>query len=248
MEDEQVLEQETVQESAPAAGNILAPGENDFLKDPAFDRFRKDGGDIDTAKLAKSYRELEKKLGQRSDPEMETPDTEEGYEISNKLPEGMDPNAVGLKQLVSELHKRKANKAVVKYVTEAYTDMISQGVQMQRQQKQALINETEAKLRELWGVDFEREAARAQLAFKSVADDEDMQNTAELAASPVVMKLLAKFGRKLEEDSPAQSGTGLPQEDVKSMMKSEAYWNAKHPDHDKVKNMVNRHFQSAYRK
>lgn len=248
MKDEQVLEQEVAQAETAPAGNLLSPGENDFLKDPAFDRFRKDGGEVDTAKLAKSYRELEKKLGQSSDPEMETPETEEGYEVSNKLPEGMDPNAVGLKQLVSELHKRKANKAVVKYITEAYTDMIAQGVQLQGQLKQAQLQETEAKLRERWGVDFDREAARAQLAFRSVADEEDMRSTADLASNPVVMKLLAKFGRKLEEDSPAQSGTGLPQEDVKSMMKSEAYWNAKHPDHDKVKNMVSRHFQSAYRK
>ena len=238
-------EDQDMQQQQPAP-DMLTPSPDDFLKDAAFDRFRKEDGSVDAAKMGKSYRELEKKLGRGA--EDLPPESPDDYEYPVDLPEGMTPESMGMKELAEKLHKAGAGKRVVNVVMQEYKDIIARGMQAQGDQLQAKTQAAEAALREAWGANFDIELSRAKKAFAAVADDSDKAASAELAANPAVVKMLAKLGRNLEEDSPAQMGSSLPSEDLSAMMKSEAYWNAKHPEHDRVKQRVSQHFASKFRK
>lgn len=238
MPDEEMQQQEQT--------DMLTPSPDDFLKDAAFDRFRGEDGNIDTAKMGKSYRELEKKLGRGA--EDLPPESADEYEYPVDLPEGMTPESTGMKALADKLHKAGAGKRVVNVVMQEYKGLIARGMEGQAGQAQARAQAAEEALKAEWGVNFDTEVSRAKKAFLAVADDNDKAASAEIASNPAVMKLLAKLGRNLEEDSPAQAGSSLPSEDLSAMMKSEAYWNGKHPDHDRVKQRVQQHFASKFRK
>lgn len=244
--DEMGQPEEQVQEQQQAPGNMLAPKPDDFLREASFDKFRGEDGNIDQLKLAKSYRELEKKMGRGADDL--PPESADEYEYPTDLPEGMTPESIGMKDLAAKLHKAGAGKKVTALVMNEYKALIARGMEMQGQMAEQKAQQAEEALKQAWGQDFNRELARAQKAFQAVADDNDKAAMAELASSPAVMKMLAKLGRNLEEDSPVQSGTSLPSEDLNALMKSEAYWNAKHPDHDRVKQRVQQHFIAKNRK
>jgi hypothetical protein len=226
--------------------NMLAPKPEDFLKEAAFDKFRGEDGNIDQVKMAKSYRELEKKMGRGADDM--PPESVDGYELPTDLPPGMDAESLGMKQLADKLHKAGAGKKVAKLVMDEYKTLISRGMEMQAQAGEQKSKQAEEVLKQAWGADFDKELVRAQKAFQAVADDSDRAAMADLASSPAVMKLLAKLGRNLEEDSPVHTGSSLPSEDLNALMKSQAYWDGKHPDHDKVKARVKQHFDAKHRK
>lgn len=236
-EDQEMQEQQT---------DFLTPSPDDFLKDAAFDRFRGEDGNIDTAKMGKSYRELEKKLGRGA--EDLPPESPDEYEYPVDMPEGMTPESTGMKALAEKLHKAGAGKRVVNVVMQEYKDLISKGLEGKANEQQERLKRAEEVLREKWGVNFDTEMARAKRAFAATASDSEKAASSEIAGFPAVVELLAKLGRNLEEDSPAQAGSSLPSEDLSAMMKSEAYWNAKHPDHDRIKQRVNQHFMAKSRK
>jgi hypothetical protein len=227
------------------SNDLLTPDPNEFLKEASFDKFRDKEGNIELAKLAKSYRGLESKLGSGDLP----PETPDGYGTPEDLPEGMTPESLGVPALMEKLHKAGATKKVVDVVMGEYLSMVKQGQEMQALQPQQQSEATEKTLKEAWGNDFQKNVQLAQKAFNALADETDKANSARLASDPITMKFLAKIGKGMQEDTPAgPSGTPLPAEDLSSLMKSEAYWNNKHPDHLKVKGAVTQHFQNSVSK
>ena len=234
LNEEQVQDAAMEQEVAVPGDNMLTPKPEDFLKDVAFDKFRGENGEVDAVKMAKSYRALEQKLGRGA--EDIPPETAEGYDVPQAA------NSEAMKGFVDKLHKAGAGKKVVSLIMEEYTNMLTKGKEVQAQMAEQKAMAAENTLKEEWGVDFDRQLQRAQRAFQAVADDKDMAAIGELSSSPSVIRLLAKLGRNLEEDSPVQAGSSMPQEDLSALMKSEAYWDRKHPDHDRVKGLVTKHF------
>lgn len=94
---------------------------------------------------------------------------------------------------------------------------------------------------------FEREMNSAQRGFASLPPDLQTQiNEGGLGANPQVAQLLARLGAMTREDSPPSgAATGAPS-DVDALMKSEAYRNAKHPDHAKVSAQVQASFAKRF--
>jgi hypothetical protein len=126
-----------------------------------------------------------------------------------------------------------------------YADMIAEA-----QQQMATINtDAETVLRKEWGDGFDTQMTLAQKAFHAVASEEDKANAGKLAKDPVIIRMLAKLGANLKEDPglPPEI-SGMQPEDLDALMKSPAYWDAKHPDHMKVKNQVTRYFEVTSRK
>lgn len=224
--------------------NLLEPSPDDALKEMlggSYDKFKDAEGKIDVSKLAKSYAGLEKKLGSGD----LAPDSPDGYGMPEKMPEGLDAEKLGLKELYADLHKAGATKKVVDVVTSKYLDMVGRGLEAQKGQEASKVTSAEAELKASWGENFETNVRLAQKAFNRLADPEDKASIAKLGSETIVMKFLAKLGKNMQEDSPVGSGgQAMPQEDLQSLMKSEAYWNAKHPDHAKVKKAVTDHFNS----
>lgn len=94
---------------------------------------------------------------------------------------------------------------------------------------------------------FEREMNSAERGFASLPQDLQVQlNEAGLGANPQVAQLLARLGAMTREDRPPNGAATDTTSDVETLMKSEAYTNAKHPDHGKVSAQVQQHFSKRH--
>jgi hypothetical protein len=86
-------------------------------------------------------------------------------------------------------------------------------------------------------------AYRAFMTFapKALRTDAVMDS---IGNNPVVMQMLAAIGAEIGEDTRVhgESASGV---NVHSMMRSEAYWNKRHPDHVETVNRVNAFFASG---
>ena len=221
-------------------GNLL---EDDILSDAAFDRFR-ENGKLNVGKMAKSYRALEKKMGSGD----VAPDDVDGYgEVTDLEGAKLDPER--LKAFRDGALKVGMTKKQMEYVMSSLGQTVKEGMELQSKQAEMTKKEAENKLKSAWGDKYEENLTLARKAFFAVADEDDIANIDKLGKSPEVLIFLAKRGAKMREDSPASEmgGVSLPQEELASLMKSEAYFNKKHPEHDKVKKQVTEFFQKKYK-
>nr|WP_244968464.1 hypothetical protein [Rosenbergiella australiborealis] len=104
-----------------------------------------------------------------------------------------------------------------------------------------------ASLRDVWKNDaeFSQNLGLAHRAFTQLAEQGDDINS--IGNNPLVIRLLAKVGREMQEDSPA--GLTQPmaeQQTVKDLMRSPAYMDDKHPDHQRVSAQVRAYYQKHY--
>ena len=57
------------------------------------------------------------------------------------------------------------------------------------------------------------------------------------------IKMAAYFGSQMTEDKPINNGTPV-NVDIQSLMRSEAFFNPKHPDHKSVKAQIDSYYDS----
>ncbi|WP_368913494.1 hypothetical protein [Mixta calida] len=104
-------------------------------------------------------------------------------------------------------------------------------------------------LRETWKTDaeFNKNIGLAYRAFNSLADEADKGRMDEIGNNPLVIRMLAKIGAEMQEDTPVGAGAS-PQEQqaIKDLMKSPAYTDPKHPDHQRISAQVRAFYQKAY--
>lgn len=104
-------------------------------------------------------------------------------------------------------------------------------------------------LREVWKTDaeFKKNVGLAYRAFNSLADDADKGRIDEIGNNPMVIRMLAKIGGEMQEDSPAGSDINLEeQQSIRDLMKSEAYMDPKHADHETVSARVRTYYAKTY--
>ncbi|MEL4888573.1 hypothetical protein N6P31_16175 [Pectobacterium betavasculorum] len=102
-------------------------------------------------------------------------------------------------------------------------------------------------LKETWKTDaeFKQNIGLAYRAFKSLAEDGDDINA--IGNNPMVIRMLAKVGKEMQEDSPVGTEVNLEeQQSVRDLMKSEAYTNPKHADHERVSARVRAYYAKTY--
>ena len=89
-------------------------------------------------------------------------------------------------------------------------------------------------LRKTWKTDAEYSAnvKDAYKAFSQFADPQDLPKMNEIGNNPVVLRMLAKIGKELGEapGTPQDAGSTAA-DDIQTVLRSDAYLNAKHPDH-----------------
>ncbi|BCZ40517.1 TPA: hypothetical protein K8N54_000735 [Serratia marcescens] len=104
-------------------------------------------------------------------------------------------------------------------------------------------------LRETWKTDaeFKKNLGLAHRAFMSLADPTDKGKMNEIGNNPMVIRMLAKIGAEMGEDVPVP-GDINPEEQqaIRDLMKSEAYTNTKHADHERVSAQVRAFYQKTY--
>ena len=104
-------------------------------------------------------------------------------------------------------------------------------------------------LREVWKTDaeFKQNIGLAFRAFNSLADDADRGRIDEIGNNPMVIRMLAKVGAEMQEDAPAGGDVNLEeQQSIRDLMKSPAYMDPKHADHERVSAQVKAYYQKRY--
>ncbi|EHL5406180.1 hypothetical protein KD288_002403 [Salmonella enterica] len=104
-------------------------------------------------------------------------------------------------------------------------------------------------LREVWKTDaeFNKNIGLAYRAFNQLADDADKSRMDEIGNNPMVIRMLAKVGAEMQEDAPAGGEVNLAeQQTIRDLMKSPAYMDPKHADHERVSAQVKAFYQKTY--
>lgn len=104
-------------------------------------------------------------------------------------------------------------------------------------------------LRETWKTDaeFKQNIGLAYRAFNNLADPADKGKMDEIGNNPMVIRMLAKIGAEMSEDTPAGGEVNLEeQQSIRDLMKSEAYTNPKYADHERVSAQVRAFYQKSY--
>ncbi|MGG2141711.1 hypothetical protein [Symbiopectobacterium sp. RP] len=216
-------------------GAAQQPGATDWLPE----KYRVVGEDgtlnIESSarKLADAHTHLEKRLGSGDAP----PKTADEYapkvdaEGFNWDEFKADPQMQGF---LTSAHAKGLTNDQLSFVLGEYMQRVPElvGGAAQRDQEAA-----STALREVWKTDaeFNKNIGLAYRAFNSLADEADKGRIDEIGNNPMVIRMLARIGGEMQEDSPAGSDINLEeQQTIRDLMKSDAYMDPKHADHEKV--------------
>lgn len=232
-------------DAQPASGNdapeqtgsllASAPAEQAAAEQPASkwagivpEKFVK-GDEVNIEALAKSYTHLEKRLGSGDLP----PETPEAYKLAEK-PEWVSDE--DLAEVTKFAHENKLSQAQFEAVMGKYIGDVT-----------ALIDDLaptpqkcEAALLEQLGGNREavsKEIALARKAFGAYAPEGVDMNSPEIGNNPALIRILAKIGAGMAEDTPVD-GKNPAALNVAELMASEAYNNPRHPQHQQVMDQV----------
>ncbi|MFT4466008.1 MAG: hypothetical protein ACMX3H_17115 [Sodalis sp. (in: enterobacteria)] len=92
-------------------------------------------------------------------------------------------------------------------------------------------------LRAVWQSDaeFNKNIGLAYRAFHALADEGDKDRMDDIGNNPLVIRMLAKVGAEMQEDTPAGADANqAAQQVIRDLMKSDACADPKHADHDRV--------------
>lgn len=98
-----------------------------------------------------------------------------------------------------------------------------------------------------WGDNYQANIFNAIKAAKSAGITDDQINDPMVGNNLALIKLAAHFGSQMTEDKPVNNGTAVS-EDITSLMRSEAFFNSRHPDHKATKARIDAHYDSLRRK
>jgi hypothetical protein len=113
-------------------------------------------------------------------------------------------------------------------------------------------NTATAELKKTWATDadFNRNVRNAYVGTSAIAAragmnaDEIMQSP--LGNDPKFLRLMAAIGPEFAEDSPPGGSQMATQEDINTLLSSEAYTNPKHADHAKTSEKVRKYFERKH--
>ncbi|MHA9129254.1 hypothetical protein ACYBCS_08480 [Klebsiella pneumoniae] len=236
----------------PAGTSLLSTGAGEQGADdwlPEKYRVMGDDGKLNVEgsarKLADAYTHLEKRMGSGDTP----PKTADEYAPKVEV-EGFkwdefkaDPR---MQSFMKSAHAKGITNDQMGFILGEYAQLAPELVNGAA----ALDSEAAAtQLRETWKTDaeFNKNIGLAFRAFNSLADDSDKGRMDEIGNNPMVIRMLAKIGAEMQEDSPA-GGDGNPEEQqtIRELMKSPAYMDPKHADHERVSAQVKAYYQKRY--
>lgn len=116
----------------------------------------------------------------------------------------------------------------------------------------ALDNEAAVQaMTEVWGGEAQQNfgfasSAANNLIANGVLTAEEV-NDPSFGNNPQVLKMAAYFGQQLSEDVPPSNTQQSGGTDIQSLMRSEAYLNESHPDHNRVYAQVQRFYNKQYK-
>jgi len=107
-----------------------------------------------------------------------------------------------------------------------------------------------AEMKQAWGANADANFTHAHTAANHLINNgiltaDDVNNPA-FGNNPLVLKMAAYLGSQLQEDTPPSNTQQSSDEDVQSLMRSEAFLNSNHPDHQRVYAQVQKAYQKQY--
>lgn len=196
-------------------------------------------------KLADTYTHLEKRMGSGDTP----PKTADEYAPKVEV-EGFkwdefkaDPR---MQTFMQNAHAKGITNDQMGFIISEYAQIAPELV------NGAAALDSEAattQLRESWKTDaeFNKNMGLAFRAFNSLADDADKGRIDEIGNNPMVIRMLAKIGSEMQEDAPAGTDSNPgEQQSIRDLMKSPAYMDPKHADHERVSSQGRAYYQKRY--
>lgn len=240
------VEQVQINESDTSTNTVLNEANNSSNETAIPDKFKvvSEDGSVDykatVAKMNESYSYLEKKVGTGE----VAPKSVDEYKIEREGFSFEDFKAdESNQQFLSEAHKHGITNKQLDFLLSEYDkraiDLVSNNSQFDT-------DTTIQSLQSEWGSNYESNIFSAIRAAKSAGLTEEQINNPSIGNNVDVIKVLSYFGSQIAEDKPINNGTAV-NTDITSLMRSEAFFDPKHPDHKSVKAQIDSYYNSLRR-
>lgn len=240
------VEQVQINESDTTSNTVLNEANNSSNETAIPDKFKvvSEDGSVDykatAAKMNESYSYLEKKIGTGE----VAPKSVDEYKIEREGFSFEDFKAdESNQQFLSEAHKHGITNKQLDFLLSEYDkraiDLVSNNSQFDT-------DTTIQSLQSEWGNNYESNVFSAIRAAKSAGLTEEQINNPSIGNNVDVIKVLSYFGSQIAEDKPINNGTAV-NTDITSLMRSEAFFDPKHPDHKSVKAQIDSYYNSLRR-
>ncbi len=233
LEQPQINEQDTVLSTA-----------NDSSIDTTIpDKFKvvTEDGSVDykatVAKMNDSYTYLEKKVGTGE----VAPKSVDEYKLEREDFDFEEFKAdESNKEFLSEAHKHGITNKQLDFLLSEYD---KRAVNLVSNSSQIDTDTTVQTLQSDWGDKYEANIFNAVKAARACGITDEQINNPLIGNNVAFIKMAAYFGSQMTEDKPVSNGTPV-NVDIQSLMRSEAFFNPKHPDHKSVKAQIDSYYDS----
>lgn len=237
LEQPQTIEQDTT------ASTVLSTGNDSSIETAIPEKFKvvSEDGSVDykatVAKMNESYSYLEKKVGTGE----VAPKSVDEYKVER---EGFDFEEFKAdesnKEFLTEAHKHGITNKQLDFLLSEYdkraVDLVSNSSQIDT-------DTTVQTLQSEWGDKYEANIFNAVKAARACGITDEQINNPLIGNNVAFIKMAAYFGSQMTEDKPVSNGTPV-NVDIQSLMRSEAFFNPKHPDHKSVKAQIDSYYDS----
>lgn len=237
LEQPQAIEQDTT------ASTVLSTVNDSSIEKAIPDKFKvtAEDGSVDykatVAKMNDSYTYLEKKVGTGE----VAPKSVDEYKIEREDFSFDDFKAdESNKAFLTEAHKHGITNKQLDFLLSEYdkraADLVSTSSQIDT-------DTTVQTLQQEWGDKFEANIFNAVKAARACGITDEQINDPLIGNNVAFIKMASYFGSQMTEDKPVSNGTPV-NVDISSLMRSEAFFNPKHPDHKSVKAQIDSYYDS----
>ena len=238
LEQPQAIEQDTT------ASTVLSTVNDSSIETVIPDKFKvtAEDGSVDykatVAKMNESYSYLEKKVGTGE----VAPKSVDEYKLEREDFDFEEFKAdESNKAFLTEAHKHGITNKQLDFLLSEYdkraADLVSTSSQIDT-------DTTVQTLQSEWGNDkYEANIFNAVKAARACGITDEQINNPLIGNNVAFIKMAAYFGSQMTEDKPVSNGTPV-NVDIQSLMRSEAFFNPKHPDHKSVKAQIDSYYDS----
>lgn len=237
LEQQQTIEQDTT------ASTVLSTVNDSSIETAIPDKFKvtAEDGSVDykatVAKMNESYSYLEKKVGTGE----VAPKSVDEYKLEREDFDFEEFKAdESNKEFLTEAHKHGITNKQLDFLLSEYdkraVDLVSNSSQIDT-------DTTVQTLQSDWGQDYEKNIFNAVKAARACGITDEQINNPLIGNNVAFIKMAAYFGSQMTEDKPINNGTPV-NVDIQSLMRSEAFFNPKHPDHKSVKAQIDSYYDS----
>lgn len=237
LEQQQTIEQDTT------ASTVLSTV-NDSSNETAIpDKFKvtAEDGSVDykatVAKMNESYSYLEKKVGTGE----VAPKSVDEYKLEREDFDFEEFKAdESNKEFLTEAHKHGITNKQLDFLLSEYD---KRAVNLVSNSSQIDTDTTVQTLQSDWGDKYEANIFNAVKAARACGITDEQVNNPLIGNNVAFIKMASYFGSQMTEDKPVSNGTPV-NVDIQSLMRSEAFFNPKHPDYKSVKAQIDSYYDS----